>query len=360
MKVGYANLKRFVDTYKKDIDSAIAECLHNSWYIKGPAVKTFEDKLAKYCNNSAATCSSGTSALLMAYEQVGIGPGDKVIVPSWTFISTAEMITKLGATPVWVDANMHDYTIDIEDLERKMDTHGKDIKAIVGVDCYGHTCDWDKIKEIADAYFIPVIQDAAQSFGGEYKGQINGSYNLTCFSFYPSKNLFCLGDGGAVTGTQLECDQIRMRGDHGRTSKWEHEFCGCNERLDSIQANILNRLIKYTNKFNKERIKIAKIYNDNLVVNSVPQTADWCTHVFNQYTILVNNRDELFNKLADKGIGCGKAWPRGLHQQECYADSDALCPNTEILAEEIISLPCYPGLTETEQAYVIEQVNALS
>ena len=167
MKVGYANLKRFVDTYKKDIDSAIAECLHNSWYIKGPAVKTLEDKLAKYCNNSAATCSSGTSALLMAYEQVGIGPGDKVIVPSWTFISTAEMITKLGAVPVWVDVNMHDYTIDIEDLERKMDTHGKDIKAIVGVDCYGHTCDWDKIKEIANIYFIPVIQDAAQSFGGE-------------------------------------------------------------------------------------------------------------------------------------------------------------------------------------------------
>lgn len=360
MKVGYANLKRLVDTYKKDIDSAIAECLQNSWYIKGPAVNTFEKKLSKFCNNSATTCSSGTSALLLAYEHLGIGHGDKVIVPSFTFISTAEMISKLGATPVWVDINMEDYTVDIDDLQKKMDIHGYNIKAIVGVDCFGHTCDWDSIKEIADLYCIPVIQDAAQSFGGKYKGKINGSYNLSCLSFYPAKNLFCLGDGGAVTGPKEDIDRIRMRSDHGRNTKWEHQFLGWNERMDSIQANILNKLIPYIDKWNLDRSRIANIYNENLHINSTPKTAEWCTHTYNQYTIMVNKRDDLFDKLADKGIGCGKAWPYGLHQQECYANDDTVCPNTEIVAEEIISLPCYPGLTESEQDYVIQQVNKLT
>ena len=358
MKVGIANLKRIVDKHKKDIDSAIAECLDKSWYIKSPAVSKFEAKLTKYCENTVATCSSGTSALLMAYEQCGISPGDKVIVPSFTFISTAEMLSKVGATPVWVDVNMENHTMDIEDLERKMDMHD-DIKAIVGVDTNGHTCDWDRIREIADPYHIPVVQDAAQSFGGKYKGRINGSYNLTCFSFYPGKNLFCLGDGGAVAGPEEDVKRIKMASDHGRRTKYDHEFLGWNERLDAIQANILNKLLPNINKWNAEKTKIAKIYNENLSTNYTPKSADWCTHTYNQYTICVQDRDTVFNTLANKGITCGKAWGSGLHQQKCYANRDALVPNTEVIAKEIISLPCYPGLTEAEQDYVIQQVNKL-
>ena len=183
MRVGYANLRRTVKTHRKEISDAITECLDNSYYIKGPKLEEFEEILSAYCGRSAVGVSNGTSALLLAYEQMGIGPGDKVIVPSFTFISTAEMLSKLGAVPVWVDCNMDNYTLDIQDLENKMN---KNIKAIVGVDIFGHTCDYDAIKKIAKAYNVPVIQDAAQSFGGSHKGKINGSYNdIVTFSLAP-------------------------------------------------------------------------------------------------------------------------------------------------------------------------------
>ena len=354
MRVEYANLRRTVKTYRQEISDALTECLDNSYYIKGPKLQEFEEMLSVYCGRSAVGVSNGTSALLLAYEQMGIGPGDQVIVPSFTFISTAEMLSKLGATPVWVDCNMTDYTIDIHDLENKMN---KNIKAIVGVDIFGHTCDYDAVKKIAKEYKVPVIQDAAQSFGGKYKGKINGSYNdITTFSFYPAKNLWCLGDGGAVVSKKSITKKVKMACDHGRTTKYVHEFLGWNERLDAIQASVLTKFMRHIDDWNRERVRIAKIYDNSLATDTQVQTSVDCYNVYNQYTIRVKNRDKIFSKLDDLGVGCGIMWPYGLHQQKAY-DSKISLPNTEKVAKEILSLPCYPGMGLAEIDFVIDKVN---
>ena len=354
MRVGYANLRRTVKTYRKEISDAITECLDNSYYIKGPKLAEFEEILSAYCGRSAVGVSNGTSALLLAYEQMGIGPGDKVIVPSFTFISTAEMLSKLGAVPVWVDCNMDNYTLNIQDLENKMN---KNIKAIVGVDIFGHTCDYDAIKKIAKAYNVPVIQDAAQSFGGSYKGKINGSYNdIVTFSFYPAKNLWCLGDGGAVVSKKSIAKKVKMACDHGRTDKYVHEFLGWNERLDAIQASVLTKFMRHVDDWNRERRRIAKIYDNSLNTDSYVKSSPDCVNVYNQYTIRVANRDKVIGKLDELGVECGIMWPYGLHQQKPYADKTTL-PNTETVAKEILSLPCYPGMGFAELDFVIDKVN---
>ena len=264
MEIPYANLKRVYDNNKSELDNAVNDCINNSWFIKGPKVTEFENRLQEYCSALSVGVSSGTSALLLAYESLNLKPGDKIVIPSFTFISTPEMASKLGLEIVWVDCNKENYTINTDNLAGLV-TSIKDIKAIVGVDIFGHTCDWDTIKKIAGD--IPLVQDAAQSFGGRYKDQINGSYNdLTCFSFYPAKNMFCFGDGGAVVGNKKYIDTITMSRDHGRTDKYVHEFLGWNERLDSIQANVLNKMIIKVDEHNDSRRAVAKLYDKELKI----------------------------------------------------------------------------------------------
>lgn len=355
-KVPYANLSRIYEKEKTQINQSIQECLDHSWFIQGPKVKEFEDKLSQYCDAPSVGVSSGSSALLLAYDALGLQPGDKIIVPSFTFMATPEMATKLGLTVVWVDCNLDNYTIDLEHLDVIL-SRNKDIKAIVGVDLFGHTCDWDQIKTLAGD--IPLIQDAAQSFGSRYKDKITGSYvDLTCFSFYPAKNMYCLGDGGAVVGKQEYIDRIKMSRDHGRTEKYTHEFVGWNERLDAIQANILNHMITKINLHNMQRTNIAQRYDTKLKTDTMVTTADWCTNVYNQYTIRVKNRDEVQTKLKEKGIETGVMWPIPCHQQPAYASTRYL-PNSEKICKEILSLPCYPYLTNYEVEWVIENVNSL-
>ena len=357
IKIPYANLNRLYQTHRIEIDSAIQECLDNSYYIKGPKVKEFETKLTNYCKRPGVGVSSGTSALLLAYEFAGIRRGDKVLVPSFTFISTAEMLSKLGAIPIWLDCNLQDYTIDIQDLKNKIN---KDIKAIVCVDIFGHVCDYDSIIPIAQEYGIPIIQDAAQSFGGEWNGKINGSYNdITCFSFYPAKNLFCLGDGGAVVTDIDIAKRIKMASDHGRTEKYVHEFLGWNERLDAIQANILNKLIVNIDEWNQQRIDIAEKYDNNLKIKTGVLTAPYCKNVYNQYTIRTKNREQLIDDLKERGIECGIMWPLGLHQQPAYRSNISL-PNTEKVTETILSLPCWPYMQNDEINYIIDNVNVFN
>tara|TARA_Y100001937_G_scaffold45216_1_gene63479 strand:+ start:7452 stop:8525 length:1074 start_codon:yes stop_codon:yes gene_type:complete len=356
MEVPYANLNRIYQNSKQELDKAVHDCIDNSWFIKGPKVTEFENNLTDYCNAPAIGVSSGTSALLLAYECLGLKPGDKIIVPSFTFISTPEMASKLGLEIVWVDCNKDNYTINTDNLAGLV-TSIKDIKAIVGVDIFGHTCDWDTIKEIAGD--IPVIQDAAQSFGGKYKGMINGSYNdLTCFSFYPAKNMWCFGDGGAVVGNQNYIDKISMSRDHGRTDKYVHEFLGWNERLDSIQANILNYMITKIDLHNDDRKKIASIYDKELNTDTMVKTSSWCDNVYNQYTVRVKNRFDFINKLAEHGVQTGVMWPLGCHAQPAYNSKDLL-KNTDNVANTILSLPCWPLMTDDEIGYVIEKFNSI-
>jgi dTDP-4-amino-4,6-dideoxygalactose transaminase len=295
-KVPYADLNRIYQKEKYHIDNAIQQCIDNSWFIKGPKVEQFEENLSKYCNASAVGVSSGTSALLLAYESLGLKAGDKIVVPSFTFMSTPEMASKLGLTVVWVDCNLQNYTIDLEHLEVIL-SRNDDIRCIVGVDMFGHPCDWDAIKLLAKN--IPLVQDAAQSFGSTYKKQITGSYvDLTCFSFYPAKNMFCYGDGGA-------------------------------ERYD-------------------KRLK-----TDTMVRNK-----EEYFNVYNQYTIRVNNRDEVRKKLKAKGIDTGIMWPIPCHQQPAYASTRYL-PNTEKVSKEILSLPMFPYITNYEIDWIADNVNEL-
>ena len=357
MEVPYANLNRIYKKSKTELDKAVQDCINNSWFIKGPKVVEFEGKLSKYCGVGAVGVSSGTSALLLAYECLGLKPGDKIVIPSFTFISTPEMASKLGLEIVWVDCNLENYTVDTAHLG-KIITEEKNIKAIVGVDIFGHTCDWDVIKAIAGD--IPVVQDAAQSFGGMYKDKINGSYNdLTCFSFYPAKNMWCFGDGGAVVGSQQYIDRISMTRDHGRTDKYVHEFLGWNERLDSLQANILNHMITTIDEHNNDRRRIAKIYDEELNTDTMVKNSSWCKNVYNQYTVMVNNRPGVINSLGGEGIGTGVMWPMGCHKQPVYS-SDVVLKNTENVTSSILSLPCWPYMTDNEIGYVVEKFNSIS
>ena len=354
MEVPYANLKRIYDNSKKELDKAVQDCIDNSWFIKGPKVLEFEDNLTTYCKADAVGVSSGTSALLLAYEALKLKPGDKIVIPSFTFISTPEMASKLGLEIVWVDCNKDNYTINTDNLGGIV-TGIPDIKAIVGVDIFGHTCDWDKIKQIAGD--IPVIQDAAQSFGGRYKNKINGSYNdLTCFSFYPAKNMFCFGDGGAVVGASKYIKNISMSRDHGRTDKYVHEFLGWNERLDSLQANVLNHMLTMVDTHNNSRRRVAEIYDKELKIDTKVNTASWCHNVYNQYSVLVSKRETVINKLKDKGIGTGVMWPIGSHKQPAYKSKDLL-QHTDYVAERVLSLPCWPYMQDNEIEYVVKVFN---
>ena len=355
-KVPYADLNRIYQKEKTHIDLAIQECIDNSWFIKGPKVEEFENKLSEYCNAPAVGVSSGTSALLLAYEALQLKPGDKIVVPSFTFMSTPEMATKLGLTVVWVDCNLQNYTIDLNHLEVIL-SRNKDIKAIVGVDMFGHTCDWDSIKKISKN--IPLVQDAAQSFGSRYKNKISGSYvDLTCFSFYPAKNMFCYGDGGAVTGKKEYIEFIKMARDHGRTEKHLHQFAGWNERLDAMQANILIHMLSKINEHNWDRKTSAERYDWKLNTDTIVTNTDDYFNVYNQYTIRVQNRDEVRAKLKEKGIDTGIMWPIPCHQQPAYGSTRYL-PNTEKVSKEILSLPIFPYITNYEIDWVAENVNKL-
>ena len=340
-----------------EIDSAISECLENNYLIQGPKVREFEGKLNSYCNAFSAGVSSGSSALYLAYKSIGIKPGDKVLIPSFTFIATGEMLIQTGAIPVWVDSNLEDYTVDIEDLNRKI---SKEIKAIVAIDLFGHVCNYDKILKIASSFNIPVIQDAAQSFGSKFNNKITGSYSdITCFSFRPAKNLYCMGDGGGVVSkNETFINQIKMSCDHGRTDKYVHEFIGWNMRLDAIQANIMNKLIVHIDEFNKMRRSIAQIYDENLKTDTFVKTKNYCENSYYQYTIRVKNRDKIISKLRDNGINTGVQWPISLHQQPAIKSKYNL-PNAEKIQSEILSIPCYPYLQEDELNYVIENINKI-
>lgn len=356
MEVPYANLRRVYDNSKKELDKAVHDCMENSWFIKGPKVLEFERTLSKYCTSQAVGVSSGTSALLLAYDSLNLKAGDKIVIPSFTFISTPEMATKLGLGIIWVDCNKENYTINTDNLAGIL-TAIPDIKAVVGVDIFGHTCDWDKVKKIAGD--IPVIQDAAQSFGGSYKKQINGSYNdLTCFSFYPAKNMFCFGDGGAVVGKQDYIEHIVMNRDHGRTDKYVHEFLGWNERLDSLQANVLSHMITKIDQHNASRRYVAAIYDQELKIDTMVKNASWCYNVYNQYSILVENRDRIIEKLKDKDIHTGVMWPVGCHKQPAYNSKDVL-QHTDYVAERVLSLPCWPYMKDEEIQYVVETFNSI-
>jgi dTDP-4-amino-4,6-dideoxygalactose transaminase len=348
--ITYANLLGEYKECQQSIDAAIARTIANSSFINGPEVRNFEQDWAAHTNSEdCAGVSSGTSALMLALDSLGIGPGDEVIVPAMSFIATAEVVDQLGATPVFVDIDLY-HTLDIPCVKQYINER---TRAVIFVDLYGQTVDIHALKqEVGD---LPLIRDAAQSAGCEYlAGNPDQYLYATCWSFYPGKNLSGMGDAGAVTGSEELCARIRYLRDHGRTEKYVHTGRGWNERLDGMQAAIIHAKIPFLRRWNQRRQHNANIYRQRITNPRVgmPMVNPASTHVYNQFVIKISNRDALKQYLADNNIESGLQFPLALHEQPVYKERGDVRPIASILANRCLSLPVHPYLTDDDVAKV--------
>lgn len=353
MKIPFIDLQSQYLSYKSEIDLAIKDVLDSSQYIMGPKVVEFENNLSNYSGaKHAIGCASGTDALLVALMAIGIKAGDEIITSPFTFIASSEVISLLGAVPVFVDINEDTYNIDASLIESKIS--GK-TKAIMPVSLYGQTADMDLINQIAQKHKLFVIEDAAQSFGASYKGK--KSCNLSdfgCTSFFPSKPLGCYGDGGALfTNDDVLAEKARVILAHGSKQRYVHTVIGINGRLDAIQAAILNVKLKYFPQEVDKRIEIGKKYIDLLSNKDVrlPVIKADRTSVYAQFTLQASNRSEIINKLQQNGVPTAIHYPTPLHLQKCfdylnYSLGDF--PVAEKAANEVFSLPMSPFLTDDQ------------
>ena len=356
MKIDFANLQYQYQLYKKEIDAAVQEVLDSSLYVMGPQIRELEGKLAAFTGAAhCITCSSGTDALQLSLMALGIGPGDQVITTPFTFIASAEMIAHLGARPVFVDIDPVTYTIDARKIEQAIT--GK-TKAIVPVGLYGQPADMAAINSLAEEYSLPVIEDAAQSFGATYKG--GQSCNLStigCTSFFPAKPLGCFGDGGAVfTSDQDLAGRIRSLRVHGQSDRYEHKYVGLGARMDTIQAAVLLAKLPHYQQEITMRQEVAERYTrllgDTL---TTPQLMQDRTSVWAQYSIQVPHRDELRQHLSQAGIPTAVHYPKPLHLQECFSYlgyNSGDFPVAEQVSSRILSLPMNAFVTRQEQEYI--------
>lgn len=361
MRVPLVDLKAQYVDIKPEINAAIERILDNTSFILGSEVAEFEDDFAGFIGvDGAVGVASGTAALKLALVAYGIGPGNEVITTAHTFMATAEVISQVGATPVFVDIDPLTYNIDPQMVASAVTPR---TKAIIPVHLYGQPVDMDPLLEIAKANDLALIEDAAQAHGAEYKGRRCGSIgDLACFSFYPGKNLGAYGDGGAVTGNDRDLlDRVRRLRDHGRTTKYSHDDIGYSERLDALQAAVLSVKLPKLEAWTEERRKHAKSYGELLSECDVvlPYEAEYARHVYHLYVIRVRNRDQVMEQLQKDGIGAGIHYPIPLHRQPAYLDlgyDKVTLPVTERVAEEVLSLPIYPEISENKIAYVVEAV----
>lgn len=345
------------DRIKDKLNANIQKVLAHGQYILGPEVHELEEKLsaytgAKYC----ITCANGTDALQIAQMAFGIGPGDEVITPGFTYIATAETVAVLGAKPIYVDINPKTYNLDVEQLEAAITPR---TKAIIAVSLYGQCADFDAINAIAAKHNIPVIEDAAQSFGASYKGK--KSCNLTtvaCTSFFPSKPLGCYGDGGAIfINDEALATVIRQIARHGQDRRYHHIRVGVNSRLDTLQAAILLPKLEILNDEMQARQRVAETYNQlftEVGITTIPFIEAHNQSAWAQYTIQVDNRDEIQAKLKEQGIPTAVHYPIPLNKQPAVADVNAVLPVGDEVAQKVMSLPMHPYLTREEQENIVK------
>jgi dTDP-4-amino-4,6-dideoxygalactose transaminase len=359
MKVNFVDLKAQYQTIKPEIDAAIQDVISNTAFILGKAVADFEEQFADYCGvKHCAGINSGTSALIMAMQALGVGEGDEVITTTNTFIATAEAISYTGATPVLVDIEDNSYNMDPKKLEAAIS--GK-TKAIIPVHLYGQPADMDPIREIADKKGIVVIEDACQAHGAEYKGKRAGSLgSVGCFSFYPGKNLGAYGEGGAVTTDDEKIAQkVRMLRDHGSPKKFYHEYIGNNCRLEGIQGAVLSVKLKHLDKWNDARRRNADLYRKYLEDADIglPQEMPYARHVYHIFCVRVKDREKLIDFLKGKGIFTNIHYPIPIHLQKAYSFlgyKKGDFPVTEGSMDRILSLPMFAELTEEQIKYTAD------
>jgi len=373
VKVPLLDLKQQLKAIEKEVKDAVNDVIDSTHYIMGPKVAELEEQIAEYTGAKYATgVSSGTDALLISLMTLDVGPGDIVITTPFSFFATAGVIARLSATPVFVDIEPDTYNLSPDALSRwfgaSKEKIGK-VKAIIPVHLYGQCADMDPILEIAQQHNIPVIEDAAQAIGAGYPSKYGekkaGSMGtIGCFSFFPSKNLGGMGDGGMVVTKDANIyEKLKKHRNHGANPKYYHELIGGNFRLDPIQAAILSVKLSYLDKWHSMRQGNAAYYDKNLNIKGVKTPTIVFKreyHIYNQYVISVmNRRDELREYLAKNNIGTEIYYPVPFHKQKCfqylgYQAGDF--PNSEYAAEHTLALPIYPELTTEMQDYVIEKI----
>ncbi len=355
---------------KREIDEAISGVVMSTQFIKGPQVASFEQALGKYLGaNHVIACGNGTDALQIALMSLGLEPGDEVIVPAFTYVATAEVIGLLKLTPVMVDVDPHTFNVTAELVEAAVTSK---TKAIVPVHLFGQSTDMEAIMALAEKHNLYVIEDNAQAIGADYtfstgeKRKTGTIGHIGCTSFFPSKNLGCYGDGGAIFTNDDELGaKIRMIANHGQNKKYYHKYIGVNSRLDALQAAVLNIKLKYLDDYSKARRKVADYYDKNfedIAGLSLPVRQHNSTHVFHQYTMVVKDgkRDALKEFLAEKDISSMVYYPVPLHKQEAfhkYNTNNKNFPVTEKLCNSVLSLPIHTEMKEETMAYITEQVH---
>jgi len=389
MKVPLLDLKGQYQTIKKEVDEAVQKVIDSQYFIMGPDVAKLEEEICNYLNcQFAVGVSSGTDALLLALMALDIEPGDEVIVPTYSFFATAGVVARLNAKPVFVDIDPVSFNIDTTQIEKKITSK---TKAIIPVHLYGQSADMSPIMQIARKYSLFVIEDAAQAIGTQYKdGRFVGTIgDIGCFSFFPSKNLGGFGDGGIVTTNNPNlAHKMKIMRVHGMEPKYYHKVIGGNFRLDSIQAAVLRVKLPHLDKWSDKRRKNSALYtkylmeaglaneegrtifddnnkvllpkalykpNEEQIKNGLLKNY----HIYNQFVIRVDKRDELLEYLKKKDIGCEVYYPVPFHRQECFAYLDCKdvdYPHSNFAAVNSLALPVYPELSEEQIKFVVDTI----
>lgn len=363
MKIDFANLQYQHQLYKDEIEDALLKVARNCNFIMGNEVQELERNLEEFTGvQYAITCSNGTDALILAMMAINIKPGDEVITTPFTFIATAETIAFLGATPVFVDIDEKTYNIDPSKIEEKITSK---TKAIIPVSLYGQPADIDTIQKIAKRHNLKVIIDGAQSFGSTYNGIIDSNLgDISTTSFFPAKPLGCYGDGGAVfTNSEVLADKIKSLRLHGQSKRYHHKYIGIGGRLDTIQAAVLNVKLKYYKAILALRQQVAYQYTEAFKKNSkliLPYIDEKATSAWAQYSIRVQDRETLQNKLKLAEIPTAVHYPMPLHLQECFlylGYNKGDFPISELVSDEIMSLPMNPYITNEEIEYIVSNLS---
>lgn len=389
MKIPLLDLQAQLDYLGDDLVDAVTRVVRSTQYIQGPEVEALEAEVASYCGTEFGVgVSSGTDALLISLMSIGVGPGDYVLTTPYSFFATMGVVLRLGAVPIFADIDPESFNISPDIVEQLLiDDKDKRIKAIIPVHLYGQCAEMNTLVAIADRYGIPIIEDAAQAIGAEYPADTDdgirykkaGSMGLAgCFSFFPSKNLGGIGDGGmVVTDDKAFAEKLVLMRNHGAHPKYYHKMIGGNFRLDPIQAAALRVKLPYLDKWHCQRAENAEVYNKlftetKLVgeaILSLPEVVHPSSveagllspkkvHIYNQYILRVERRDELRDYLLANDIGCEIYYPVPLHKQECLQSivTSNTCPEAEKAAKETIALPIYPELTEEMQKHLVDKV----
>lgn len=353
---------------KTEIDEAIINCIESSAFIKGPQVREFSTNLAAYLNVAhVIPCANGTDALQIALMALGLKPGDEVIVPSFTYVAAAEVIALLNLVPVMVDVDPETFNINVDKIAQAISPK---TRAIIPVHLFGQYADMDAIMKIAKEKNLHVIEDAAQVIGASHKsasGEIQRGClgNVGCTSFFPSKNLGCFGDGGAVfTNDTVLAEKIQMIANHGQSKKYVHKYIGINSRLDTLQAAVLNVKLAHLDSYITARINAANYYDErlrNVPEISIPVRASYSTHVFHQYTIKIKGRkrDALKQYLERNGVPAMIYYPIPLNEQEAFKNIGKQVDEllvTKSLCDSVLSLPIHTELTHVQMDFINSQI----